>query len=689
MRSVTVEASEAVAEPPSPGPEKEGPSRPRLEARVASALLALLPGAVVIYFSFTSGGFFPSSVGFVTLLLIQMIVLRVLVTERPFAGYTRRFGITACVFAGYAGWTLASRFWSHAEGRALVEFDRALLYLTLFVLFGLLPRPQWRMPLIVRGLAAAIAFVCTSALITRVLPNVWPTDPTFADNRLSFPLTYWNSLGILAAIGIVLLVGIVANPAEQRLVRAGAAAFVPVTATTLLFTFSRGAILAAIIGVVVYLLASRSTALVGAAIAVGPPTAIAVLAGYDANLLATLDPTQPGAIPQGETVAVTVLACAVAAAILRLITLRVDHGLAASARERTPWSRERRFGAAAGVAAVILALFVAAGGPGFVEREYQSFKSPPTQDADLRNRLTDVSSNGRTDHWRAAFEGFSKAVFKGNGAGTYQFTWNHDRRTEVTVVDAHGLYFEVLSELGIVGFSLLVITIVAILFSIFTRIQGPNRLTYAALFAAGVAWAFHAGIDWDWEMPVVTAWFFAVGGAAVAGRATNRRSVPMGDRGRIPIAAALLVVAVTPTLLMLSQYRLQSAANAFESGEWAQAGDDAKDSIALIANRPEPYQILGYADLSSGSVNEAIAAMHKAVSYEPTNWEYRYSLAIAQAYAGINPLPQLAEAARLNPREPLVKEAVVAFQGKEIPGWLAAARKLDAEIRVSNRLTLR
>jgi tetratricopeptide (TPR) repeat protein len=190
-------------------------------------------------------------------------------------------------------------------------------------------------------------------------------------------------------------------------------------------------------------------------------------------------------------------------------------------------------------------------------------------------------------------------------------------------------------------------------------------------------------------MPAVTAWFFAIGGAAVAGRATKRKIAPMGDRGRVPIAAALLVVAVTPALLMLSQYRLQSAANAFDKGDWTQAGNSAKDSIKLIANRPEPYQILGYADLSNGRVNEAIESMQKAVHYEPNNWEYHYSLSIAQGEAGIDPLPQLAEAARLNPREPLVKEAIVAFQGKTIPGWLTAARKLDAGIRVSNRLTLR
>jgi O-antigen ligase len=688
MPPVTVEASEAVAEPPRQEEEQEAPSRPRLEARIASALLALLPGAIVVYFSFSSGGFFPSSVGFAALLVIQMLVLRVLVAEQPFAGYTRRFGVVACLLAAYTGWTLASQLWSDTQDRALIEFDRALLYLALFVLFGLLPRPRWRMPWIVRGLAAAIAFVCTCALITRALPHVWPTDPGFADNRLSFPLTYWNSLGILAAIGVVLLLGIVANPAEHRLVRVGAAMFVPIVACTLLFTFSRGGILAGIIGLVVYLLVARSSSLVGALLAVGPPTAVALVVAYDANLLATLDPTQPGAIPQGKTVAITVLACSLAAGLLRFLTLRLDRRLAA--RTRIPWSRQRKLGLTGGAVALVLVVAVAAGAPGWISKEYRGFiHGAPLSQADLRSRLTDPSSNGRTDHWRAAFAGFSSAVFKGHGAGTYQFTWNRERRTAVTVVDGHSLYFEVLAELGIVGFALIVLTIASILFALFQRVKGPNRLTYAAMFAAGVAWAFHAGVDWDWEMPAVTAWFFAIGGAAVAGRATKRRIEPMGDRGRIPIAAALLVVAVTPALLMLSQYRLQAAANAFDKGNWTSAMNDAKDSINILAVRSEPYQIMGYGDLSNGRVDEAIEAMKKAVHYEPDNWEFRYSLSIAQAYAGIDPLPELNIAARLNPREPLVKDAIAAFQGQTIPGWLKAARKLDADIRVSGRLTLR
>jgi predicted lipid-binding transport protein (Tim44 family) len=99
---VTVEASATRADPPRPEAEAPAQEPARPEARIAAALLSLLPGALVVYFSFSAGGFFPSSVGFAGLLVIQMIVLRVLVAENPFAGYTRRLGVTALLLTGFA-----------------------------------------------------------------------------------------------------------------------------------------------------------------------------------------------------------------------------------------------------------------------------------------------------------------------------------------------------------------------------------------------------------------------------------------------------------------------------------------------------------------------------------------------------------------------------------------------------------
>ena len=72
----------------------------------------------------------------------------------------------------------------------------------------------------------------------------------------------------------------------------------------------------------------------------------------------------------------------------------------------------------------------------------------------------------------------------------------------------------------------------AYLVRVAARARGPDRPIYAALFAVLLAWAIHAGMDWDWEMPVVTLVFFLLGGFALANTAggtsasTARRAWP-------------------------------------------------------------------------------------------------------------------------------------------------------------------
>lgn len=651
-------------------------------------LLALLPGALVVYFSFFAGGFFPSSVGFACLLVIQMIVLRVLVVENPFGGYTRRLGAVVLLLTGFAGWTFISQLWSDTQDRAMIEFDRALLYLAVLVLLGIVPRRRWRMPWILRGLAIGVLIVCTCALITRLLPRVWPVAQNLADNRLSFPLTYWNALGILAAVGVILALGIAANPSERRWVNALAAACVPVAATTLFFTFSRGAMLAAVVALIAYVATARSGTILGALLATVPPTIVALVAAYDADLLATVDPTSDGAVSQGHHVAVVLLVCVVVAGIARFLTVSLDRRLAA--RSRKPWPRRRKLAVGGATLAAVLVAAVVAGAPGWTSTQFDRFlNAAPTTSKDLRDRLADPSSNGRKDHWTAALKGFSNSPVHGQGAGTYEFTWDRYRTLDFTVVDGHSLYFEVLSEFGVIGLVLILGTIGTILWTLLRGVRGPNRMVYATLFAATLAWVVHAGVDWDWEMPAVTAWVFGVGGAALAGRRAKEPPPPMGDRGRIPIAASLLVVAVTPALLMLSQYKLQSAASAFDKGSCKTATRDAISSINVLGNRPQPYQIVGYCDLDNGRPQDAVAAFQKAVEQEPRSWEYHYGLALAQGAAGTDPRPEIRLASRLNPREPLVKQALLAFAPPDQAIWLQAATKLASDTRVSNRLTLR
>jgi hypothetical protein len=71
-----------------------------------------------------------------------------------------------------------------------------------------------------------------AGLITHVLPYVWHSAPSVSNERLSYPVTYWNALGLLAALGIVLAFHLTCSLAERRLVRILAAGAVRSTTAT-------------------------------------------------------------------------------------------------------------------------------------------------------------------------------------------------------------------------------------------------------------------------------------------------------------------------------------------------------------------------------------------------------------------------------------------------------------------------
>jgi hypothetical protein len=83
----------------------------------------------------------------------------------------------------------------------------------------------------------------------------------------------------------------------------------------------------------------------------------------------------------------------------------------------------------------------------------------------------------------------------------------HDRRITEEPSNAHSLYLETLSEVGIVGFGLLVLflaSFVAAAVTLGSRSRGLDRVHGAAATAAASVWLVHAGIDWDWQMASLT-----------------------------------------------------------------------------------------------------------------------------------------------------------------------------------------
>jgi hypothetical protein len=157
------------------------------------------------------------------------------------------------------------------------EVERTIIYVAAIAAV-LAAVTRETLPYLLAGMLAAIDALAIAALVERH-PSPQP---------LTGPVGYWNALGILCAIGILLSLGL-ASTTLPRALRIGALAGLPVLATTLYLTHSRGALLglgAALVlfaffhpllegsrrTVAVALVLAAAAALVAAAIYAGGPT---------------------------------------------------------------------------------------------------------------------------------------------------------------------------------------------------------------------------------------------------------------------------------------------------------------------------------------------------------------------------------------------------------------------------------
>jgi O-antigen ligase len=657
----------------------------------AMVALMLLPGALIVFTGFNAGGYFPGTPAVVAIVLSQVLLVRILQARRPFEGIAPITLVAIVALGLYTALTLASALWSHSTGRAVIEFDRAWMYLLVLLLFGTVRASDANLRWLVRGLVLGASIVCVAGLLTRVMPNVWHTAPDVSNQRLSFPVTYWNTLGLLAALGMVLAFHLTCSLREARLVRVLAAGVLPLLAATLFFTFSRGSILAGAIGLIVYVFVARPRGLLSGALATVPVTAVLLVVAYKANLLDTLDPTTPAAVSQGHHVALVAGICVLVCMAARLA---LAHLLDPRLRRSALFSRvsaRAKTTAVAASAVVALVLAIALGAPHALAHDWNGFiGGAPTKIAhgDLRARLTDPSNNGRTELWQVALHGFSASPLHGSGAGTYQTLWNTGRSRPAYVINAHSLYLQAMAELGLPGILLLAVLVGATIIGIAVRTRGARRVLYGSLLASAVVWILHAGVDWDWEMPVVTLGFFAVAGLALSTRRGAGGGWVPAHQTRIVLALLCLASLVLPVSIVGSESKLGEAEHALYASNCATATPAALSSIGWLDFRPEPYEVVGFCDLERGRPRLAITAMRQAVSQDPGSWETYYTLAIAQAAAGIDPRANVERALRMNPLERLTREAAKQLHGSSPTEWVRRAAIVRATALASNHLSI-
>jgi hypothetical protein len=151
----------------------------------------------------------------------------------------------------------------------------------------------------------------------------------------------------------------------------------------------------------------------------------------------------------------------------------------------------------------------------------------------------------RPHYWHVAWHEVRLNPWLGSGAGTFDRYWLLYRPVSSFARDAHSLYLETLAELGPVGLALLLVALGLPLLVLRHR-RDPLLATAAAGYAA---YLLHTGVDWDWELPVVTLTGLICGGSLlVATRADDAPELRPWARLALIVPAVALAVLVAVRL---------------------------------------------------------------------------------------------------------------------------------------------
>ncbi|MEZ5120428.1 MAG: O-antigen ligase family protein [Solirubrobacterales bacterium] len=369
---------------------------------------------------------------------------------------------------GFAAWTVLSMLWSESPSAAWEGGARDIFYAALVTVpLVLVPRARV-LPVLAVGLVGGIAVLALLTLVRMLVGD----DGLFLAGRLDAPVGYRNATALLFALGVWPLLALAAC-GPRRAFRAGAFSLAVLCLALAFLTQSRGIVVGLATGGIV-------------ALAFGPDRvrrawlailALALLAAFSSGLLTpyhAFDGGQ-GIVADSDIgrAAWTTLLLMVVAFGVGLAYALVDNGL----RTGTEGSRRvAHVGARAGLALVVVIAIIGAvsavGNPITEARaKWDEFTANQTV-ATGATRYANVSGQ-RYDLWRVSLNAFADRPLTGVGEASYPFRYYVERRTDRNLDDPHGLPFQVLSELGIVGALLVAAFIVgaaATLVSRWTRV---------------------------------------------------------------------------------------------------------------------------------------------------------------------------------------------------------------------------
>ena len=596
----------------------------------------------------------------IAMILASAALVVAALVQRPWTATARlRGGGPLLAFAVLAGVTALSVLWSLAPADSWIETNRTFAYLALFaggIAFARLAPQRW--PALLLGVGVGCLLVCCWALLTKVFPASLAGEETYA--RLREPFAYWNSVGLMAALGVPPMLWLAVRRTGHAAANALAWPAIGLLLVCMMLAYSRGSLVALVLGVGLWLLLVplrlRALVVLAAGVLVAGPV---IAWAFSQDGLTTDHAPMAARVDAGHEFGALLL-------LMSAVLLTVGLVVSFAAVQRPPTARQRRLAGRGALAVLallpvlaLIGLASAEGGiSGQVSKAWDQLTDPNAETpANTPDRLT-ATSSVRARYWREALDIHATEPWLGSGAGAYATVRTRFRDDALAVRHAHGYVVQTLADLGWVGLIASLLAAAAWLVAA-ARATGvwpadrglpydAERIGMLTLVVLVFVFAVHSFIDWTWFVPANAGVAMVCAGWVVGrGPLRERLEHPEGAPGpsstlwphasrlarlgeRLPPLRALAVFTVIAIALA-------AAWTAYQPVRAVHAGDDAFDrldqgrpdeaaALARVAVDRNPLSVdplfeLAAIEEARGRTQEAETTLERAVALQPASAE--------------------------------------------------------------------
>jgi tetratricopeptide (TPR) repeat protein len=584
--------------------------------------------------------------------------------------------------------TATSVWWSVNPSDSWLEANRTMAYAAAFgcgiALARLVPH---RWSALIGATVVCATVISGYAMLTKILPGTFAPDEVYA--RLREPFGYWNAVGLMAALGVPGALWLAARRHGHAAISALAYPILGLLIVTVLLAYSRGSLLALVVGCGVWFGTVPLRLRGVTALAAGALGASVVSWWVFAQDELTKD-----------DVPLDVRASAghqlgLALAVMLLVLLAVGLASLFFTARRPPDPGTRRQAGTALIVGLLLMPVALAGAlalsekglGGSISSGWKSLTDPNARlPANDPGRLTAVGSV-RARYWDQAIKIFRARKTTGVGAGGYATARPRFRTDDLAVRHAHGYLVQTAADLGLLGLAASLALVAAWLAAMARTLAlragwqragfDAERVGLFTLASIVVVFGVHSLIDFTWFVPgvailaLVTAGWLAGRGPSHTtpetsapsspiplGPATLRERIHAGaeDRRRLAAALGILVVALGAAWATWQPERSfhtgNEALSLIDDGKVDEARDKAIRARDLNPLSIEPLFERSAVEVAAGRKDEAAAALEQAVRLQPSNpvpWLRlaEFKLATGDAQSALN---LLGPALYLDPR---------------------------------------